>query len=112
VEKAGLSFTIAAGPRKCNNSRVRVHETHDHTLLSDTRLSQPGGPGPCIYILQEQGGPVIAEGTEFPFRRLARLFGIRWKYYTSDCKSTGRSVGRSVGQIIAGPGYKTSSLIE
>jgi hypothetical protein len=28
---------------------------------------QPGGPGPCIYIPQEQGGPVIPPGTVFPF---------------------------------------------
>jgi hypothetical protein len=30
-----------------------------HILLSHLRLPQPGGPGPCIYIPQEQGGPVI-----------------------------------------------------
>jgi hypothetical protein len=27
------------------------------------RLPQPGGPGPRIYIPQEQGGPVIPPGT-------------------------------------------------
>jgi hypothetical protein len=31
---------------------------------------QPGGPGPCIYASQRQGGPVIPPGTGFPFRRL------------------------------------------
>jgi hypothetical protein len=31
--------------------------------VSDLRLTQPGGPGPCIYIPQEQGGPVIPSGT-------------------------------------------------
>jgi hypothetical protein len=33
----------------------------------DSRLSQPGGPGPRIYIPQEQGGPVIPPGTGFLF---------------------------------------------
>jgi hypothetical protein len=27
-------------------------------MLSHLRLPQPEGPGPCIYIPQEQGGPV------------------------------------------------------
>jgi hypothetical protein len=35
--------------------------------------------GPCIYIPQEQGGPVISLGTGFPFRRLLRLAGLRWR---------------------------------
>jgi hypothetical protein len=33
--------------------------THNHTLLSHLRPSQPGGPGSHIYIPQEQSGPVI-----------------------------------------------------
>jgi hypothetical protein len=41
---------------------------------------QPGGPGPRIYIPQEQGGPVIPPGTGFHFRRLLRLAGLRWRY--------------------------------
>jgi hypothetical protein len=48
--------------------------TQNYILLSQfLRLSQPGGPGPRIYILQEQGGPVMPPGTWFPFRR-------RWGY--------------------------------
>jgi hypothetical protein len=35
------------------------HGTHDHILLSHSRLPQPGGPGPRIYIPREQGGPFI-----------------------------------------------------
>jgi hypothetical protein len=54
--------------------------THYHILLSDSRLPQPGGPGPRIYIPQEQGGPVIAPGTGFHFRRLIWLAGLRWRY--------------------------------
>jgi hypothetical protein len=48
--------------------------------VSDSRLPQPGGPSPCIYIPQEQGGPVIPPGIGVPFRRLLRLAGLRWKY--------------------------------
>jgi hypothetical protein len=32
-----------------------------------------------MYIPQDQGGPVIPPGTEFPFRRLLRLAGLRWR---------------------------------
>jgi hypothetical protein len=48
--------------------------TQDHISLSRfLGLLQPGGPGPRIYIPQEQGGPNIPPGTGFPFRRLLRL---------------------------------------
>jgi predicted PurR-regulated permease PerM len=59
---------------------LESRRTHNHTLLSHLRLSQPGGPGPRIYIPQEQGGPVIPPGTGFPFRRLLRLARIRRRY--------------------------------
>jgi hypothetical protein len=36
-----------------------------HFTVSDSRLPQPGGPGPRIYIPQEQDGPVISPGTGF-----------------------------------------------
>jgi hypothetical protein len=44
------------------------------------KTSQPAGPGPRIYIPQEQGGPVIPPGTGFPFHRLLRLAGLRWRH--------------------------------
>jgi hypothetical protein len=50
----GLSFTIAAG------SRQRCHSQVNFTV-SDSRFPQSGGPGPCIYIPQEQGDPVITQ---------------------------------------------------
>jgi hypothetical protein len=49
-ERMGLSFTTAAGPRQRSHSRFR------YFTVSDSRLPQPGGPGPRIDILQEQGG--------------------------------------------------------
>jgi hypothetical protein len=48
--------------------------------ISDSRLPQPGGPGSRIYIPLEQGGPVTPPDTGFPFRRLLRLAGVRWRY--------------------------------
>jgi hypothetical protein len=73
-ERTGLPFTIAAGPRQCSHSWVRFPlDSSTYFTVSDSRLPQPGGPGPRIYIPQEQGGPVILPGTEFPFHRLLRL---------------------------------------
>jgi hypothetical protein len=54
--------------------------TQDHILFQFLRLPQPGGPGPRIYIPQEQGGPDISLDTGFSFRRLLRLAGLRWRY--------------------------------
>jgi hypothetical protein len=50
--------------------------------VSDSRRPQPGEPCTCIYISQEHGGPVISPGIRFPFRRLVRLVGSRWRYST------------------------------
>jgi hypothetical protein len=44
-------------------SSPKSRRTDDHILLSHTRLPQPEGPGPCIYIPQEQIGSVIPPGT-------------------------------------------------
>jgi hypothetical protein len=72
-ERMDLLFTVAAGTRQRSHSQV-------HFTVSDSRLPQPGGPGPSIYTPQRQGGPVILPGTGFPFRRLLRLAGLRWRY--------------------------------
>jgi hypothetical protein len=67
-ERAGLSFTTAAGPRQRSHSRVRVlWDSWPYFTVSDSWLPKPGRPGPRIYIPQEQGGPVIPPGTGFPF---------------------------------------------
>jgi hypothetical protein len=63
-ERTGLSFTIAAGLRQCSHSRVRVpRESWPCFIVSDSRLSQPGGSGSRMYIPEEQCGPVIPPGT-------------------------------------------------
>jgi hypothetical protein len=50
-ERTGLSFTMY-------NVQYTIYFT-----VSDLRLPQSGGPGLCIYIPQDQGGPVIPPGT-------------------------------------------------
>jgi hypothetical protein len=59
----------------------KSRKTHYHILPSHLRLLQPGGPGPLIYIPQEQSGPVIPPGKGFHFRRLSRFAGLQWRYY-------------------------------
>jgi hypothetical protein len=78
-KKTGLSFTTAAGTRQHSHSQIRAHRIY-HILLSHSRLPQPGGPGTHIYIPQAQGGPVISQGTGFPFRHLLWLSGLWWRY--------------------------------
>jgi hypothetical protein len=68
----GLARAVTLGSKS--------RRTHGHILLSHLRLHQPGGTGSRIYIPQEQGGPVIPPGTGFPFCRLLRLGGLRWRY--------------------------------
>jgi hypothetical protein len=63
-ERMGVLFTIAGGSRQRSHCRVRVMTIF---TVSDSRLLQPGGPGPCIYIPQERSGPVIRAGTGFHF---------------------------------------------
>jgi hypothetical protein len=55
-ERMGLSFTIAAGPRQRSHSRVQVPRDSWPILLSQIR--------------------------DFPFRRLLRLVGLPWRYWT------------------------------
>jgi hypothetical protein len=52
------------------------------TIFYCLRFETPpsGVPGPRIYISHEQGGPVVPPGTGFPFHRLLRLAGLRWRY--------------------------------
>jgi hypothetical protein len=68
----GLARTVTLGSKS--------RRTHDHTLMSHLRLPQPGGPGPRIYIPQEQGCPVIPPGTGFPFIASYDSQGLRWRY--------------------------------
>jgi hypothetical protein len=80
-KRAGLPFTIAAGLRQRSHSWVRVfRDSWPYFIFSDSRLPQLGGPGTRIFIHQEQGGPVTPPGTGFPFRRLLRLAGLRWRH--------------------------------
>jgi hypothetical protein len=76
-----LSFTIAAGPLQRNHSWDRVpRNSLPYFTVSDLKLPQPGESGFRIYIPQERDGPVMRPGTGFPFRRLLRFAGLRWRH--------------------------------
>jgi hypothetical protein len=49
-------------------------------VISLVSNPEPGEPGPCIYVPQWQGGPIIPPGSGFPFRRLLRLAELRWRF--------------------------------
>jgi hypothetical protein len=75
-ERTDLSFTIPAGLASRVILGSESRGTHDYILLSQiSRLAQPGGTGPRIYILPEQGGPVKSLG-------LLLLAGIRTRFHT------------------------------
>jgi hypothetical protein len=57
----GLSFEIAAAPRQHSHSQVRVpRDSLPHFTVSDSRLPQPVGQGPRIYIPQALGSFFVA----------------------------------------------------
>jgi hypothetical protein len=84
-ERTGLSFTIAAGPRQRSHCRIRVlRNSWPHFTVSDSRLPQPGGPGPRIYIAQWHGGPVIAPSLPtVEVVEPASMYGTDGSRYTS-----------------------------
>jgi hypothetical protein len=59
-ERTDLYFSVQMllGLAKAVTLGSEFRRTQDHILLSHLRLPQPGGPGPLIYISQEQCGPV------------------------------------------------------
>jgi hypothetical protein len=76
-ERAKLLLVLAS------KSRIRVpRDSRPYFTVLHSRLLQPGGPGPRIYFPQEHGCLVVPPGTGFPFRRLLRPAGLRWRYST------------------------------
>jgi hypothetical protein len=75
-----LLIQLLLGLARAVTLRSKSRRTHDHILLPHLRLPQPGGPGSCVYIPQEQGGPVIPPGTGFPFVASYDSQGLRWRY--------------------------------
>jgi hypothetical protein len=75
-----LLVQLLLGLARTVTLRSNSRRTHDHISLSHLRLPQPGGPD--LHIPQKQVGPDIPPGTGFPFRRLLRLPGLRWRNYS------------------------------
>jgi hypothetical protein len=96
----GLSFTIAAGPRQRSHYWVQVPRGSWHFTVSDSRLPRPGGPGPRMYIPQEQGGPVIPPGTVFLFvasyDSQGYGGGIRTRLHTGICRLSTNCPGYNI----------------
>jgi hypothetical protein len=94
-ERTGLSTTgqvchlqplLVLASRR-SHSRVWVpRDSWPHFTISDSRLLQPGGLGPRIYIPQEQCSPAILPGTGFPHHHLwtdcVENVGTLWTCYT------------------------------
>jgi hypothetical protein len=67
-ERMGVLLTIAASPLQRSHSQVRVpQDSWPHFTALDSKLPQPAGPGPHIYISQEQGDSVIPPRHWVPF---------------------------------------------
>jgi hypothetical protein len=111
-ERMGLSFTIGAGPHQRSHSWVQVPwYSWLYFTISDLRLPHPGGPGPPIYILQEQGGPVIPPGTGFPFCRLLWLTGLRWRYSNPLSRRVSSFTQKSESELIYDWWFITSQFV-
>jgi hypothetical protein len=73
------------------NYRSASRGTHDHILMFQIWDS----PNLEAQVFpQEQSGPVIPPYTVFPFRRLLRFTGLRWRYLTPPLH--GSTVGRNI----------------
>jgi hypothetical protein len=82
TRRRGLYFTVQLLPgfTRAITLGSKYRRTHGHIIVSHLRLPHPGGPGPCIYIPQEQGGLVINPGTGFQFCSLLRPARHGWRY--------------------------------
>jgi hypothetical protein len=69
-----LLVQLLLGLARAVTHRSKSCRTHAHILMFHLRLPQPGRPGPCIYIPQEQGSLVIPLGAGFPFVPLTSCF--------------------------------------
>jgi hypothetical protein len=79
----GLARAVTPWSKSCR--------THGHILLSHLRIPQPEGPGPHIYIPQEQGGPVIPPGTGSLFVASCDSQGLWWRYSNPPPRGLGDS---------------------
>jgi hypothetical protein len=104
--RTGLPFTIAAGPRQYSHSRVRVPgNSWPNFTVTDSKLPQPGGPGPSIYIPREQGGPVIKSKSHCDWWPVSQS----WFRAPAVCQS--RSFLRGAPSLIRGLVYLLSESL-
>jgi hypothetical protein len=79
---------LSAGPRYRSHSPARVpRDSWSYFTDWGSGLHQAGRPGLRIYVLQEEGGPLLPSRTWFPFRRLLHLAAqrlcIRTRFHAS-----------------------------
>jgi hypothetical protein len=72
-ERMGLWFRIAAVSSQHSHPQARVPRDPWPYFVSDSILPEQGGPGPRIYIPQEESGPIITTSNGFHFRRFLWL---------------------------------------
>jgi hypothetical protein len=63
----GLSFTIVAGPRQLRKSQIRSRGTHDHILLSDSRVPQSRGQVPVFISPRNRVARIKAQALSSVF---------------------------------------------
>jgi hypothetical protein len=93
----------AAGPRQRSHSWVRVpHDSWPYFIVWNLRLPQLGVPGPRIYILHEEGGPVIPPRHWVYEHGCSALLSCKWSRRFSLC---------NVGWIIQKTRFQQSPVV-
>jgi hypothetical protein len=88
-----LSFTIVASPCQRSHSRVQVpRDSSPYFTVSGSRLPQPGGPGPRIYIPPKRVARLYPQALGSHFRRLLRPPGAMVGVYDTASTWEGSSV--------------------
>jgi hypothetical protein len=113
-----LSFAIAAGPSQRSHSHVRVpRDSWPHFTVSDSRLPQPGGLGPRIYIPTETGWPgytprhwVLLSSPPTPHRATVEAFDTAstWGRFLTRTNGLWRGVLYAVRATVASFNYRRS----
>jgi hypothetical protein len=81
-KKTGLSLTVVADPRQRSHSRIRFpRDLWPYFTVSDSRAPNLEGQVPIFVSPRNRVTRLYPHpDTGFPFRRLLRLAGLRWRY--------------------------------